>query len=271
MQRVCENANTFRHFACAARSPASVCARGRLEQRERGREGECCSRVAVTGAVAGADTVAGLGANVFTPKRFRVHGDTLVWRPLTVNTYIWMCSYAQQIATPLLSSSLSLSLSLPPSLAHVWKVPRCAVLAKCKRRGQRQQWEGVVGGRGLVTSWSCRYFLQILLRGRKSSGNFKFEYVFLSWKLAKDSPSLPSLPLHLFAHLSASPSVCLTHLSLCYLFVSFAIQMYSPPPPSSLHPPAFTLLPLPVRHSSHMLGLFLYFLLFLKCRLLCTF
>lgn len=109
------------HFAILpaqhARQLASV------RERERGRErgGECCSRVAVTGAVAGADTVAGLGANVFTPKRFRVHGDTLVWRPLTVNTYIWMCSYAQQIAAPLLSSSLSLS-PLPSHMCEKFHV-----------------------------------------------------------------------------------------------------------------------------------------------------
>lgn len=85
MQRVCENANTFRHFACAARS---LCEKERQRERGRGK-----ARV----------PVAGLGANVFTPKRFWVHGDTLVWRPLTVNTYICMCSY--------LSLSLCLSLS----------------------------------------------------------------------------------------------------------------------------------------------------------------
>lgn len=80
------------HFAILPAQHAR-CARGRGREtkRKRGK-----ARV----------PVAGLGANVFTPKRFWVHGDTLVWRPLTVNTYIcmymYMCSY----------------LPLCPSLSH---------------------------------------------------------------------------------------------------------------------------------------------------------
>lgn len=141
------------HFAILpaqhARQLACVREGGWSREKEGERErGECCSRVAVTGAVAGADTVAGLGANVFTPKRFRVHGDTLVWRPLTVNTYIWMCSYAQQIATPPLSSSLSLSLS-PPFPRTCVKSSTLRCFGKMQTTRTTTTMRGGCGGKGV--------------------------------------------------------------------------------------------------------------------------
>lgn len=90
------------HFAILPAQHAR-CARGRGGEAAKERERE--------GARA---PVAARGANVFTPKRFWVHGDTLVWRPLTVNTYICMCSNVRQIAAPpSLSPCLSAASPLP--------------------------------------------------------------------------------------------------------------------------------------------------------------
>lgn len=139
----------------------------------------------------------GRGANVFTLKRFRVQGDTLVWRPLTVNTHITLSKFTHTHTHTL---SLNFTHTQGSCMCEKFHVSRC-FRRKCKRKqlkhGEARERQGD--------------------RGRNRAGkirrNFKFEYVFLTHLL---------LPLPLFRSRTISPC-CLSndpvrHLSTRFVF-----------------------------------------------------